>query len=297
MMNINRQNFNYHIHTLRCGHANGSEEEYVIEAIKCGMKKIAFTDHIPLPNNNFPNSRMDMDEIEDYLSTINYLKIKYKGLIEIESGFEFEYYEKAKQHFLEVRKKVDKMILGQHFVIDEDGKETRIFRTEGRQINDDVLELYVKTMERAINLGLVDIIAHPDLFMQARDDFGQLEEEVTRRICWLAVENNIPLEINMGKINTALHDKKTSRKNLLKNIPYPSRAFWRIISEESQKAIKVGKQLKVLYGKDAHCTEDLSSEICYQVSDVILGEEILRKLYFVNADLVINRHEKDEEEI
>ena len=43
------QNFNYHTHTYRCGHADDtmSDEDFVKELIKKGFKKIAFTDHCP----------------------------------------------------------------------------------------------------------------------------------------------------------------------------------------------------------------------------------------------------------
>ena len=43
------QNFNYHTHTYRCGHAddNMSDEDFVKELINKGFKKIAFTDHAP----------------------------------------------------------------------------------------------------------------------------------------------------------------------------------------------------------------------------------------------------------
>lgn len=46
------QNFNYHQHTYRCGHADLDmlDEEYVTEYIKMGFEKIAFTDHCPEKN-------------------------------------------------------------------------------------------------------------------------------------------------------------------------------------------------------------------------------------------------------
>ena len=34
------QKFNYHTHTTRCGHAQGSDESYVLEAIKNGYTHI-----------------------------------------------------------------------------------------------------------------------------------------------------------------------------------------------------------------------------------------------------------------
>ena len=43
---------------------------------------------------------MDIAEVESYLTSIRYLQEKYKGQIEIESGFEFEYSDKKKESTL-----------------------------------------------------------------------------------------------------------------------------------------------------------------------------------------------------
>ena len=42
-----KQNFNYHGHTKRCGHAVGEDEEYVQAAIAAGYSIIGFSDHAP----------------------------------------------------------------------------------------------------------------------------------------------------------------------------------------------------------------------------------------------------------
>ena len=46
------QEFNYHSHTYRCGHADLdlTDEEYVEAYIKMGFKRMAFTDHCPEKN-------------------------------------------------------------------------------------------------------------------------------------------------------------------------------------------------------------------------------------------------------
>ncbi len=35
---------NYHTHTKRCGHAKGTDEEYVIAAIEGGFDELGFSD-------------------------------------------------------------------------------------------------------------------------------------------------------------------------------------------------------------------------------------------------------------
>ena len=43
---------NYHTHTARCGHAEGTDEEYVLAAIERGFDEMGFSDHVPWPYKN-----------------------------------------------------------------------------------------------------------------------------------------------------------------------------------------------------------------------------------------------------
>ena len=42
---------NYHTHTTRCGHAEGTEEEYILTALRCGYKVLGFSDHTIQPSS------------------------------------------------------------------------------------------------------------------------------------------------------------------------------------------------------------------------------------------------------
>lgn len=279
------QDFCFHTHTQRCGHGakDTGDKEWVKNAIKGGIKKLAFTDHIPLPDgmNHKANSRMDIAEVESYLTSIHYLQEKYKGQIEIESGFEFEYSDRDLAHLQELKSKTDKMVLGQHFVIDDKGQEHGIVRGKGgKQISDEVLDLYAESIISAMDKGLPDVIAHPDLFMQARDSFGAREEEITRAICRKAIEKGIPLEINFGKIASKL-DSGMSIEDIKKRTPYPSLEFWKIVAEETRIAKENGQDLFVIYGKDAHFPEQLSTEKDYEIAREIIGEQTLEQLHIV----------------
>ena len=47
---------NYHTHTTRCGHAEGTEEEYILTALRCGYKVLGFSDHTPWPTRRRASS-------------------------------------------------------------------------------------------------------------------------------------------------------------------------------------------------------------------------------------------------
>ena len=55
-----------HMHTKLCKHAEGDLFEYVEKAILKGVSEIAFTDHIPLPDNFDLAHRMRLSEMEKY---------------------------------------------------------------------------------------------------------------------------------------------------------------------------------------------------------------------------------------
>ena len=97
------QDFNYHTHTYRCGHAIGSDEDYVLAAIKAGYKTLGFSDHAPYRHYPNPRIHMNWDQIDDYLSSIAALKEKYHDQIDIHVGFESEFYPETIDEKLEYR--------------------------------------------------------------------------------------------------------------------------------------------------------------------------------------------------
>lgn len=265
------QNFNYHTHTYRCHHSDQtiSDEEYVKMFINKGFKKIAFTDHCPfIEKIDFRNNmRMDYSRKEEYYNSIYYLKEKYKNEIEIELGFEFEYVPGKEDYLFELKNETNKMVLGQHFVLDKDGNVKIIGWSNN---SDEDLITYARYIEKAMELNLADVIVHPDLFMIGKDHFGKIEEKVTRIICSAAEKYQIPLEINLTRISMYL-------EKITNDIFYPCRGFWQIASEYN---------IKVIYGVDAHFRHQVR---LYNESVVFaneyLGDEIINKFNFCNENL------------
>ena len=116
--------YNYHTHTARCNHADGSDREYVEAAIQSGVKVLGFSDHAPylFPNTEYYSSfRMFTDELENYAESVRVLQKEYANDIRILLGFELEYYpalyEEEKKFLSKV--KPDYCIMGQHFAGNE----------------------------------------------------------------------------------------------------------------------------------------------------------------------------------
>ena len=84
----NKQNL--HIHTT---YADGKDkpEEIVLEAIYRGFDSIGFSEHSYMSFSSYPY-QMTLNEMDNYKGEIRQIKSKYKELIDIFCGMEFEMY-------------------------------------------------------------------------------------------------------------------------------------------------------------------------------------------------------------
>lgn len=276
------QKFNYHSHTYRCGHADldMKDEEYIQEYIKMGFEKIAITDHCPEKNiiDKRDDMRMGNNEKDEYLSSIKHLREKYAGKIQIETGFEVEYLPGEEENIKELKQETDKIILGQHFIYD-DNQELKIFGTHN--FTDKELIRYAEYIKKAIELKIPDIIAHPDVYMHKRENFGEIESKVANIICEEAEKHNIPLEINLANIfnktyfeNQKLNnDSIEKQKERLSNAVYPRKEFWEIATNYN---------IKVLYGIDAHRRGQITKyKELIELANEIIGKDTIKKLNFI----------------
>ena len=228
---------NYHNHTYRCGHACGTEEEYIKKAISEGIRVLGFADHTPYiyPNNYVSHVRMDISEMGDYFSTLLALREKYKGYIDIYIGFETEYYPKYFPALLEEYRKypLDYIIHAGHHIGNE-GEDDCFYAFEKTE-SPRRLTAYVDSLIEAMNTGRYSMFAHPDLlnFVGDRDLYRQ---EFTRLIKE-AKRLNMPLEINLNGIRD--------------NRYYPREDFWEIAGRFGADAV---------LGFDAHMPRHVADQ-------------------------------------
>lgn len=234
------QSFNYHTHTNRCGHASMAEDsEYVARAKANGITQLGFSDHVPVPELAYQDfeHQMHVSEVDEYVESIRQLQAENPDM-KINVGFEAEFDPMKEQFFGELREKVDYMILGQHFV---PGVKGLIKQRD----NPDYPLQYADMVCKAMDSGIFDIVAHPDIFMQYRDSLSSEESRkqfdanaviASKQICAKAKEIGIPVELNLSAIDNGrvMSDGK---------YPYPHPMFW-------EEAARSGVQ--VLYGVDAH---------------------------------------------
>ncbi len=237
---------NYHTHTKRCRHAQGTDREYVENAIKLGLKTLGFSDHAPylFDGNYYSHYRMFIDEAGEYKNSVMALKREYKNDIDIKFGFELEYYKNTHAREMEFLRKFEPeyILLGQHFV----GGEPQGDYVGYHQEDDSFLISYVSECIEALKTGDFTYLAHPDIGGYEYSE-KTVELEYTR-LLQFCKDNDFPIEINVLGIAA--------------NRWYSKRKIFTL-------AEKIGT--KVIIGLDAHTPKAISQKWVDMANDLVKG--------------------------
>lgn len=221
---------NYHTHTYRCHHADGTERDYVEMAVQRGFTVLGFSDHSPyiFDGDYYSGHRMRPEETCEYVGAIRSLAEEYKGRIELLVGYEMEYYPDLFNRTVKFVADLgcDYLILGQHFIGNEEAYSAK---TDSLQRFD----RYVNQTIEAMETGLFTYLCHPDLCMYTGDRSAL--EKGYLKLCEAAKRLEIPLELNMYGMADGRH--------------YPSDTFFKI-------AAQVGNV--IVAGCDAHTPRRLA---------------------------------------
>lgn len=236
---------NFHSHTSRCLHADGSDEAYVLRAIEEDFSTLGFSDHCPWPfDNKFVSPiRMTVAELDGYVDSVLGLKKKYLDQIDIFLGLECEYFPEYYPWLKEIvaAYNMDYLILGNHYHLRE---QQGIYY--GDVTDKEMLYEYLRTTTAAVESGLFSIIAHPDMIFRNYPVFDEACEEVAHGICQLAEQDGIHLEYNLlGVYRTTA--------GMFDGCGYPCANFWQVCEEY---------KCNVIVGCDAHSPSQLDYNNC-----------------------------------
>jgi histidinol-phosphatase (PHP family) len=230
----------YHMHTVRCGHAVGRLDEYAARAVALGLREIGFSDHLPLLHMKDSNLSMALDELPLYVEEVDELRAHFTAL-PIRLGIEVDYLPETAPRLpaLLDAYPFDYVMGSLHFV---DGwcfdNPNDIGGYEGRDLFA-LWERYFDLLGEAAESGLFDVLAHPDLIkkfgFRPAADVSHLYEICLDRIaaCGIAVE-----------VNTAGLRKPVEEI-------YPGEEFLRLCRERG---------IPVTLGSDAHLPEEVGSD-------------------------------------
>lgn len=231
---------NYHTHTLRCGHAEGTDEQYVKAALSQKFDVLGFSDHVPWPyKSSFtnPGVRMLLSQMDEYLASVRRLKEKYAGQIDILTGFECEHFPQYMGWLKEMaeEKQLDYLILGNHYdETDETGMYFGLSTTAAH------LRRYVDSTVKGIETGLFAYLAHPDLFLRRYRPFDANCRQAAKDLAQACAAHQLPMEYN-------LHDRYLSPRTRRTSYPHPE--FFEIAADAG---------VKIIIGLDAHEPKELS---------------------------------------
>lgn len=233
---------NYHSHTYLCRHATGKPIDYLKTAIELGFKYYGVSDHAPMPNLELlGSSRMLDSEYPIYLKDLKAAKGFAEGKITFYQGLEIEYFSFYHERYQNFLKDLDYLILGQHYIILEDGSYLSVYRLTTLEH----IIIYRDTLIEGLKSGYFNLLCHPDLCFYNIPHPTKAMLEALRPVVELAKALDIPLEINANGLRKAL---KVDRTFKLENAPYPRRDFFEMVKEIDAK---------VIIQSDAHRLEDI----------------------------------------
>lgn len=227
----------YHVHTARCGHAAGETVDYLRVAEEMGLAEIGFSDHMPLLHTVDSRLTMGLDDLPHYVGEIR--DIAEVTEIAVRLGIEADY-------IPETVDELGRVIAGQPFdyvlgsihFLERWGfdDEIHIAGYDGRD-PDELYELYFKTVLDAVETGLFDILAHPDLIKK----FDILpQRDLTEYYDELATA--------MAKRDMAVEVSTAGLRKPVAEI-YPTAEFLRICR---------GRDVPVTLGSDAHAPDEVA---------------------------------------
>ena len=232
---MNIVKINYHTHTFRCRHAQGTERDYVQAAVKAGMNILGFSDHAPFPDRDF-GLRMEYSELDDYLNTIDSLTKEFATDIILLKSLEIEYLPEYSSYYekLLTDKHLDYLLLGEHFYHTENGSIHNITSAE----NTEWYVEYASAVSAALQTGYFKIVAHPDIYMMNHFAWDKNCDLAADLILSAADKAGVILEYNANGFRRDIHEYPDGARYM-----YPHKNFWRKVSNTN---------IPVIIGSDCH---------------------------------------------
>lgn len=236
---------NYHSHTARCGHAWGTDDEFVTAAIAAGFTTLGISEHSPWPfidgyQEIDARQRITVEQLDSYLADMRALKEKYRDKIEIQIGLECEYFPRYFDWLKSVKPKLDYLLLGVHCG-EHDEHLTHYY---ARSTKEEQVTEYTRCTLAGMESGLFAYLAHPELCLADYPVYDDVCKDAVHSICRKAKALDMPLEYNLYGVDKQLRGRQ-------KGLGYPCKLFW-------EEAAKYG--CRAIIGVDAHRPEHFNRQ-------------------------------------
>ena len=223
----------YHTHTPLCRHAKGEPTELAAQAVRIGLDEMGFSDHNPMPREDFDNWRMRAADLAAYVEKVaqarrDHPRLRIKLALEVDYLPGYEDWIKE----LTARYPWDYLIGSVHYLSSNwalDNPE-QISEWRGR----DPLEVwttYCELLTKAAESELFDIIGHADLCKKFGFYPQQDHPSLFKAFIRAAKQHGVAVELNTAGL----------RKDCREIYPSPKIA---------QMAAQAG--VPITFGSDAH---------------------------------------------
>jgi histidinol-phosphatase (PHP family) len=223
----------YHLHTPLCRHATGEPGEYAKRALEIGLTEIGFSDHSPMPRDDFDNWRMYAGQLDEYVVRVRRAQKDFPQLT-IRLALEVDYLPGYEDWIrgLAARHPWDYFIGSVHYVsnswaIDDPQKSSEWKHRDAGE----VWAAYFERLTKAAESGFFEIIGHADLPKKFGHQPPRDSRLLYEKFLDAARKYNCAIELNTAGL----------RKDC-KEI-YPNR---QILELASQKGVPI------TFGSDAH---------------------------------------------
>jgi len=229
------------MHTPLCRHAVGEPTAYAAHAERTGLREIGFTDHSPMPRDDFDDWRMRAADLDDYIARVEQARCDHPALT-IKIGLEVDYFPGGEGWVRELagRHSWDYFIGSVHYVSDSWAIDNPHLISEWKKRDAlMVWETYCERLTQAAASGLFDIIGHVDLCKK----FGVHPPGDTALLfapfIKMAASRGVAIELNTAGL------RKDCREI------YPSAGILRQAH---------GAGIPITFGSDAHAPEEVGMQ-------------------------------------
>lgn len=153
------------MHTPLCRHATGEPTELAAQALRIGLTEIGFSEHSPMPRDDFDDWRMKAADLDTYAARVEQARRDHPNLV-IKLALEVDYLPGYEDWIrdLAARHPWDYFIGSVHYISESWAIDNPAQLAEWK--NREPLEVWTAYFERltlAAESGLFDIIGHVDL--------------------------------------------------------------------------------------------------------------------------------------
>jgi len=237
----------YHMHTPLCRHAKGEPLDYARRAVALGLTEIGFSDHSPMPRDDFDDWRMLDRQLDEYVAKVRLAQETFPQLT-IRLALEIDFMPGQEKWIRELaaRHPWDYFIGSVHYLTDTWDIDNPAKLSEWKKHDPfDVWTRYFFRLTQAAESRLFQIIGHADLPKKFGVRPTQDCRPLYRRFVQAAAKSGCAIELNTAGL----------RKDCKEIYPCP---------ELLELAFRTN--VPITFGSDAHAPEEVGMNFAEAVA-------------------------------